>query len=67
VITHLPAQTREQIDQIRTFHVPTTRSWSDRVFHRPPLCTMCGVPIGRCQLRRWADDVTAGRRTGWTP
>jgi len=67
VITHLPAQTREQIDQIRTFHVPARRSRWQRVLRKAPLCTMCGVPIGRCQLRRWADDVTAGRRAGWTP
>lgn len=61
-ITDLPAHTRQRIDEIRTYHVPAVRTWWQRLLRKPPLCTMCAVPIGRCQQRKWADDVSAGRR-----
>ncbi len=62
MITNLPAHTRERIDEIRTLHVPAVRTRWQRLWRRPPLCTMCGVPIGRCLQRKWADEVAAGRR-----
>lgn len=62
MITNLPAHTRERIDEIRTYHVPNRRGLLDRLLRRPPQCTMCAVPIGRCLQRKWADEVSVGRR-----
>lgn len=67
MVTNLPAQTRERIDEIRTFHVPAKRSWWRLL--RPVECVMCGVPIGRCQQLKWAEQVASGERppAGWIP
>lgn len=62
MITNLPAHTRERIDEIRKLHVPAVRSRWQRLLRKVPVCTMCGVPIGRCQQRKWADEVSAGAR-----
>lgn len=62
MVTDLPAHTRERIDEIRKLHVPTVRTRWQRLRRRPALCTMCGVPIGRCLQRRWADEVSSGAR-----
>lgn len=60
MITDLPAHTRQRIDEIRTFHVPAVRTRWQRILRKPPLCTMCAVPIGRCLQRKWADQVSSG-------
>jgi hypothetical protein len=67
VVTDLPAHTRERIDEIRKLHVPTVRTRWQRIRRKPSLCTMCGVPIGRCEQLRWAAAVAAGERpaAGW--
>lgn len=66
-ITDLPAHTRERIDDIRAFHVPTRRTWWHHLTRKPAHCVMCGVPIGRCEQLKWASAVAAGDRpaAGW--
>ncbi len=61
MITNLPAHTRERIDELRTFHVAAPRSWWSRLAGQPIRCVMCGIAIGRCQQRKWAEAVAAGR------
>lgn len=66
MITDLPVLIRERVDYLRQHHRPAARNWWERLTRQREWCVMCGQ-WWICQDRRWAEDVAAGRRAGWSP